>query len=114
MTRIVDAAGAVARRGYPRGVRADVSFRLVDPMVSANDGCWRLVVDGGEGRLEPLGETREPDLALTVNGFASLFTGWSTAAVPCWDAGPAWRRDSFGASPADLDAIFSGRRWNVR
>ena len=81
MTRIVDAAGAVAQRGYPSGVRADVAFRLVDPMVAANDGCWRLVVDGGEGRLERLDATREPELEMSVNGLATLFTGWSTSAV---------------------------------
>jgi predicted acetyltransferase len=38
MTRIVDAPGAVARRGYPSGVRTEVAFRLVDPMVATNDG----------------------------------------------------------------------------
>ncbi|MDQ1534084.1 MAG: hypothetical protein QOF28_1845 [Actinomycetota bacterium] len=107
MTRIVDAPGAIARRGYPRGVRVDVPFRLVDPMVGANDGCWRLVVDGGEGRLERLGEAREPDLSFTVNGFASLFTGWSTSAVL------AASGTARGLSPevaSDLDSVFSGRR----
>ena len=54
MTRIVDARGRDRAAGLPDGVRAEVTFRLVDPMVAANDGCWRLVVDGGEGRLEPL------------------------------------------------------------
>ena len=73
---------------------------------SANDGCWRLVVDGGEGRLEPLGNARAR-VAVTVNGFASLFTGWSTSAVLV-ASGAAW-----GLSPdvgADLDAVFSARR----
>jgi predicted acetyltransferase len=107
MTRIVDAPGAVAPRRYPSSVRAEVTLRLVDPLVSANDGCWRLVVDGGEGRLEALRGTRDPDLTLTVNGFASLFTGWATSAVLA-ASGTAW-----GLSPdvaATLDAVFSGRR----
>jgi predicted acetyltransferase len=106
MTRIVDAPGAVAQRGYAPGVRVDVRLRLVDSMVAANDGCWRLVVDGGEGRLEPLGDTREPDLSLTVNGFASLFTGYSSAAVLA-AAGAARGLTPDGA--ADLDAVFGGR-----
>jgi predicted acetyltransferase len=107
MTRIVDAPGAVAQRGYPSGVRADVSFRLVDPFVAANDGCWRLVVDGGAGRLERLDPTREPQLELGINGLASLFTGWSTSAVLV-ESGLARRMSREVAS--ELDAIFSGRR----
>jgi predicted acetyltransferase len=107
MTRIVDAAGAVEQRGYADAVHTAVSFRLVDPLVTANNGSWRLVVDGGEGRLEPLDATSEPELELTINGFASLFTGWSTSTVLA-DSGLAR-----GLSPHtahDLDAIFSGRR----
>lgn len=107
MTRIVDAPGAVAGRGYPNGVRAEVSLRLVDPMVAANNGCWRLAVDGGEGRLERLDPADEPEVEITVNGLASLFTGWSTSAVLA-ESGMA-----HGLSPrvaGDLDAIFSGRR----
>jgi predicted acetyltransferase len=106
MTRIVDARGAVAQRAYPSGLRAEVSFRLVDPLVAANDGCFRLVVDAGEGRLETLDGTPEPELSMTVNGFASLFTGWATSAVL------AASGTARGLSPADaatLDAVFSGR-----
>jgi predicted acetyltransferase len=107
MTRIVDAPGAVAQRGYPSGLRAQVSLRLADPMITANDGCWRLVVEGGEGRLERLDGASDPEVEVTVNGFASLFTGWSTSAVLV-ESGMAR-----GISPliaSDLDAIFSGRR----
>jgi predicted acetyltransferase len=107
MTRIVDAPGAVAARGYPPSARVDVALRLVDPMVGTNDGCWRLVVDGGEGRLEALDASSDPDVEMTINGFASLYTGWSTTAVLA-ESGMAR-----GVTPAvarDLDAIFSGRR----
>jgi predicted acetyltransferase len=76
-------------------------------MVARNEGSWRLVVEDGEGRLEPLAGAREPDAVLSVNGLASLYTGWSSAAV-LTESGMAE-----GISPAlaaDLDAIFSGRR----
>lgn len=106
MTRIVDARGAVAQRAYPNGVRAEVSFRLVDPLVTANDGCFRLVVDAGEGRLEALDETREPELSMTVNGLASLFTGWATSAVL---AASGMARGLAPDDAAALDAVFSGR-----
>jgi predicted acetyltransferase len=107
MTRIVDAAGAIAQRGYPRGLHVDLAFRLIDPLIGANDGSWRLVVDDGEGRLESLADSREPDSSLTVNGLASLFTGWSTSAVLTASG------HASGLTPevaATLDAVFSGRR----
>jgi predicted acetyltransferase len=107
MTRIVDAPGAIAQRGYASGIRADIAFRLVDPMVAANDGCWRLVVDGGEARLERLDAKTEPEIVVSINGLASLFTGWSTCAVLA-QAGLAE-----GIAPgtaADLDAVFAGRQ----
>jgi predicted acetyltransferase len=106
MTRIVDARGAVAQRGYPNGVRTELPLRLVDPLVSANDGCFRLVVESGEGRLEKLDSKHEPDLSITVNGFAPLFTGWVTSAVL------AASGTASGLSPeaaSTLDAVFSGR-----
>ncbi len=106
MTRIIDASGAIARRGYPAGVRADVSFRLVDGFVAANDGGWRLVVDGGDATLERLDSQHDPELELSVNGLATLFTGWSTAAVLA-QAGLARGLSPQAASA--LDAIFSGR-----
>ena len=105
MTRIVDVAGAIARRGYAPAVRADVTFRLRDPMVAGNDGVWRLVVDDGRGRVEP--SNAEPDAVLTVNALGALYTGWSSSAV-LTDAGMA---SGLSASvTADLDAIFLGRR----
>jgi predicted acetyltransferase len=107
MTRLVDVESAIAARGYAGAVRADLAFRLRDPMVARNEGSWRLVVEDGEGRLEPLAGAREPDAVLSVNGLASLYTGWSSAAV-LTESGMAE-----GISPAlaaDLDAIFSGRR----
>jgi predicted acetyltransferase len=106
MTRIVDAPGAIARRGYPAGVRAEVAFRLVDRFVTANDGAWRLVVDGGEATLERLDSTRDPELELSVNGLATLFTGWSTSAV-LTQTGLA--RGLSPETASALDAIFSGR-----
>jgi predicted acetyltransferase len=107
MTRMVDVPAAIARRGYATGVHADVALRLVDPFVSANDGSWRLVVEGGEGRLEPLGAGRGPDAEITINGFASLYTGWSSTAVLV-ESGAA--RGLSPRAAGDLDAIFAGRR----
>jgi predicted acetyltransferase len=105
MTRIVDVVRAIEQRGYPRAVRADVSFRLRDSFFARNDGCWRLLVEDGCGRVEPI--DAEPGAVLTINGLAALYTGWSSSAV-LTDSGMAE-----GLAPAvgaDLDAVFGGRR----
>jgi predicted acetyltransferase len=105
MTRIVDVVRAIEQRGYPPAVRADVRFRLRDPFVARNDGCWRLQVEDGRGHIEAVGQ--EPAPVLTVNGLAALYTGWSASAV-LMDSGMADGLTAGGA--ADLDAIFGGRR----
>jgi predicted acetyltransferase len=104
MTRIVDAAGAVAARGYPPAVGAEVHLQLVDRVAPWNDGRFVLRVEGGEGKLSPGGTG---DVHLSVNALASLYTGWATASVLA-AAGlvhHAGRRDL-----ADLDAAFAGPR----
>ena len=104
MTRVVDAAGAVAARGYPPGVRAEVHLQLVDRVAPWNDGRFVLRVEGGEGKLSPGGTG---DVHLSINALASLYTGWATASVLA-AAGlvhHASRRDL-----ADLDAAFAGPR----
>jgi len=104
MTRIVDAAGAVAARGYPAGVRTEVHLQLVDRVAPWNDGRFVLRIDGGEGKLTPGGTG---DVHLSVNALASLYTGWATASLLAatgllHHAGP---RDL-----AALDASFAGPR----
>jgi predicted acetyltransferase len=76
MTRIVDAAGAIAVRGYPPGVRAEVHIQLADRVAPWNDGRFVLRIDGGEGKLTPGGTG---DVHLSVNALASLYTGWASA-----------------------------------
>src|SRR5262249_7462920 len=76
MTRIVDAAGAVAARGYPSSVRAELHLQLADRMAPWNDGRFVLRVEGGEGKLSPGGTG---DVHLSGDALASLYTGWATA-----------------------------------
>jgi predicted acetyltransferase len=104
MTRIVDAAGAIAARGYPAGVRAEVHLQLADRLAPWNDGRFVLRVEGGEGKLSPGGTG---DVHLSVNALASLYTGWASAPVLA-AAGlvhHAGERDL-----ASLDAAFAGPR----
>jgi predicted acetyltransferase len=76
MTRIIDAAGAVAARGYPPGVRGEVHIQLADRLAPWNDGRFVLRIEGGEGKLSPGGTG---DVHLSVNALASLYTGWASA-----------------------------------
>jgi len=62
MTRVVDIAGAIERRGYAPAVRADVSFRLVDTMRAGNDGCcgsaWPTAAAGSSRSARASSPTR--------------------------------------------------------
>jgi predicted acetyltransferase len=104
MTRIVDAAGAVAARGYPPGVRAEVHLQLADRVAPWNDGRFVLRVEGGEGKLSPGGTG---DVHVSINALASLYTGWASASVLA-AAGLVHHVDRRDLT--DLDAAFAGPR----
>jgi predicted acetyltransferase len=104
MLRVVDLAGAVEQRGWPRGLTGTVDFAVVDPDCPWNSGSHRLVLDGGTARLEP-GSTN--GLVIAPRGLAVLLAGGATTA--------ALRRGGLlvGGSSADhevLDAAMAGPR----
>ena len=51
MLRVVDAAAAIAARGFPPGVSASVPLEIHDAFRPANSGHWRLTVADGTGTL---------------------------------------------------------------
>ena len=81
MLRVVDAAAAVAGRGFPPGVELTAVLRLADPDRPAHDGWWTLDVGGSKGVLTPAepGPADPPRahtaLALGPRGFAALYGG---------------------------------------
>lgn len=78
MHRPVDLAGAVAARGWPAGVSGRAVFGVEDTMAPWNTGTWAIEVDGGKAELRRTnGDT---SVHLTVNGFAMLYCGLTTAA----------------------------------
>lgn len=104
MLRVVDLAGAVAQRGWPVGLTATVELVVADPVCPWNSGTHRLVLDDGNGRLEP-GSGHGIDIG--PRGLAVLLAGGSMSA--------AMRRAGLmnGGSPADyqtLDAAMAGPR----
>ncbi|MDT7537139.1 MAG: hypothetical protein QOI82_724 [Actinomycetota bacterium] len=74
MLRIVDAPGAVGRRGFTEGIEVDASFVLDDPDITEHAGGWRLKVADGRGSLEPLTSTAGLP-RLHVRGLALLYAG---------------------------------------
>ena len=101
MLRVVDAAAAVAARGFPAGVGLTAVLRLADPDRPGQDGWWALDVGGGKGTLTPAGPGPGA-LALGPRGFAALYAGIPLATLR--RAGLAAGGDP-GADAA-LDAAF--------
>ena len=78
MLRVLDAAGAVAARGWPPHLTGTVDLALEDDVCPWNSGPRRLVLEGGEGRLEPGGSGA---VRVTMRGLAVLYAGGATPAV---------------------------------
>jgi predicted acetyltransferase len=104
MTRVVDAAGAIAARGYPAGVRGEVHLQVSDRLAPWNDGRFVLRVEDGEGKLSP-GGTGE--VHLSIGALASLYTGWASAHTM---AAAGHVHHAGERELANLDAVFAGPR----
>lgn len=79
MTRLVDAPGAIAARGYDESVTAEVRLDLTDAGAEWNSGRWTLSVRDGKGTLEPATGTGEA-VRMDVGQLAALYTGWASPA----------------------------------
>jgi predicted acetyltransferase len=105
MLRLLDAAAAIAARGYPAGLDVDVRLTLVDPWLASCAGSFQLRVSGGVGELVPTAEPGSDAVLLGPNGMAALYAGTPMHTVR--GAGLAT-----GGSPDDdalLDAAFASR-----
>jgi predicted acetyltransferase len=89
MLRVVDAAAAVAGRGFPAAVGLAVPLRINDEQLPANAGGWTLEVSGGRGSLTPdssvtrhHGPPGSPGpVTLGAGGFAALYAGVPVATL---------------------------------
>ncbi|GIF41624.1 putative acetyltransferase [Actinoplanes xinjiangensis] len=75
MLRVVDAPGAIAARGWPRHLTGEVDLELTDDVCPWHQGRHRLVLSGGNARLEPGGTGA---VRLTPRGLASWYAGAAT------------------------------------
>jgi predicted acetyltransferase len=105
MLRVVDAAAAVAARGFPAAVSLRVPLLIADDARPANSGRWQLTVASGAGALEPLDPAAAvgPPLTLGARGLAALFAG--APLVTLRQAGLA--SGGTAADDAALDAAFT-------
>jgi predicted acetyltransferase len=78
MLRILDAPAAVAARGWPPHLSGAIELALEDGVCPWNSGAWRLVLDGGEARLEPGGGG---GVRMTMRGLAVWYAGAADPAV---------------------------------
>jgi predicted acetyltransferase len=104
MLRVVDAPAAIRARGYPAGVAAEVHLIIDDPQLPANSGGWRLVVEGGEGRLERAAEVLGA-VRVGAGGLAALYSGVPTSTLK--GAG------LFEGDAPELDAVFAAAPFSL-
>jgi predicted acetyltransferase len=102
MTRVVDAAGAIAQRGFDEAVSCTVDLDVADRQCDWNQGRWRLTVEGGKGELAKGGDG---DVSLSVNALSALYTGYASATT-LRQTGSINRGEA--ASLAKLTAAFAG------
>ena len=102
MLRAIDPQKAIAERGFPAGVEAEVDFALEDEDLPSNAGAFRLSVSGGKGRLE---RTQKARLRMGIGAFSSWYSGWGDATTLL----RAGLVEDPGHEGALLDACFAGR-----
>jgi predicted acetyltransferase len=78
MLRLVDAAAAVAARGWPPHLDGEVHLELADEACPWNQGRFRLILSGGEGKLGPGGAGT---VRFTERGAGAWFAGGATPAM---------------------------------
>ncbi|MEZ5178438.1 MAG: GNAT family N-acetyltransferase [Acidimicrobiales bacterium] len=110
MLRLVDAAGAVAARGWRPGLRGAVDLDVVDDHAPWNAGRWRLEVDDGEARLVPGGTGA---VRLGIGALSSWWAGYARARtlasaglLACADAAALASFDAVGATSPPILVDF--------
>ena len=105
MTRVVDAAGAVAARGFAECLDVEAPLALRDPLFPENDGAFTLRVRKGPGELARAAREAGDAPRLEIGGFASLYTGFASTSRL---ARAGLLAGGSPAARAALDAAFAG------
>ena len=111
MLRVVDAVGAVRARGFPAAVKLSVPFKLDDALVGDNAGAYVLEVADGHGELHTGTAASTEGPALTINGFAALYSGFRApgqlVAAGMVRGGTPEQLDGLAAAFAGPRAVFN-------
>jgi predicted acetyltransferase len=75
MVRLVDVAGSVAARGWPRSAAGRIELEIDDPHAEWNHGRWTLEVADGEGRLHRGGRG---EVGTSIGALSSWWAGYAT------------------------------------
>ncbi len=75
LLRVIDVPKALEKRGYPRGVEAQLHLDVRDDLLLENNGKFVLTVSDGRGEVTKGGNG---DLQLDVRALAPLYTGLFT------------------------------------
>ncbi len=102
MIRVVDIERAVGMRPYCGGRPVSFTMRIGDRSAPWNDGVWR--VEAAEGRMSAERTEGEPDLELSANTLAPLFTGFMRADVAA-DAG--WLKVNRAEAVTEMAEAFA-------
>lgn len=78
LLRILNVPAALAARGYPAGVTAEVHLAVRDDVLPENDGPVVLAVADGRAEVRPGGDGR---VTLDVRGLAPLYSGYLSPAA---------------------------------
>lgn len=102
MLRVLDAPAAIAARGFPAGLSAEITLVVGDGQRPGNAGAWRLSVGCGRGELTRAVQTAG-GVRLGARGLAALYSGVPMARLRA--AGLAGGEE---AADPFLDAAFAG------
>jgi predicted acetyltransferase len=102
MLRVLDAPAAVAARGFPNGLSAEIPLTITDEFRPGNAGTWRLTVDGGRGALTHA-EGGPDAVHLSARGLAALYAG-----VPMARLRLSGLAEGDASADPILDAAFGG------
>ena len=76
MVRIVHLEAALAARGYPPGMEAELHLQVADDVIPGNNGTFVLTVSDGVGQSKKGGRG---DLCIDIRGLSALYTGFLSA-----------------------------------
>ncbi|HIK07464.1 MAG TPA: GNAT family N-acetyltransferase [Trichormus sp. M33_DOE_039] len=101
MLRIVDVCKALAARGYPLGIEAELHLEVQDNLLSTNQGKFILSVANGRGEVTKGGKG---ELKLDIQGLAPLYSSLFTP----YQLQLAGKLDATATALSTATQIFAG------